>query len=308
MPLKLKLGKKSGRYDLSQDLYVLKVFLADQELLQCTLGADSTGRDCIEYISQKLEIQQVVMFGLRYQVRCSDPDKRMMRWVELDKPLRKQLEKWACKNRQVLLAVLYHTPNALALTDELARYYYFLLMRSDVVEGRLTVEMDKAIDLAAYSLQAEYGNHDPATHTIEFLQTIPLLPKHISRSAQILEDLLRRVAAYHDRLQGMQQSHASLLYIADAQQCEGYGEEFFFARDEDSTEVQIGYGQDGIVVRRTHVAPLKYRWEEIKEIHSSKRNLIIRQTEMSVFYFVMVGYLIGLKGDRCDRGLKAILA
>jgi hypothetical protein len=61
------------------------------------------------------------MFGLRYQMKCSDPDVRIMRWVELEKPLRKQLEKWACKPRQVQLAVLYHTPNAFTLTDQMAR-------------------------------------------------------------------------------------------------------------------------------------------------------------------------------------------
>lgn len=51
--------------------------------------------------------------------------------------------------------------------------------------------------------------------------------KHICRSAQILEDLLKRVSAVHERLRGMQQSYAALLYIVDAQQCEGYGEEYF---------------------------------------------------------------------------------
>lgn len=64
-------------------------------------------------------------------------------------------------------------------------------MKLDVVEGVLTVEMDKYISLAAYSLQgiyiffrilayktlAEYGDYDESIHTIDFMQTIPLLPK-----------------------------------------------------------------------------------------------------------------------------------
>lgn len=51
--------------------------------------------------------------------------------------------------------------------------------------------------------------------------------QHICRSAQIQEDLLKRVSAVHERLKGMQPSYAALLYIVDAQQCEGYGEEYF---------------------------------------------------------------------------------
>ncbi len=59
MPLKLKLGKKSGRYDLSHELYVINVNIGDRLLRQCTLGPESTGRDCIDYLTQKLELAQV---------------------------------------------------------------------------------------------------------------------------------------------------------------------------------------------------------------------------------------------------------
>jgi hypothetical protein len=62
MPLKLKLGKKSGRYDLSHDLYVMQVTIGDEAVRQCTLGPESTGRDCIDYLVQKLEITQVCRF------------------------------------------------------------------------------------------------------------------------------------------------------------------------------------------------------------------------------------------------------
>lgn len=287
MPLKLKWGKKSGRYDLSQDVYVITVFIGDHPILQCTLTTDSTANQCMEYLSQKVDLNQVEMFGLRYQMKTNDPDKRMMRWVELDKPLRKQLEKWACKPRQVQLAVLYHTPNAFTLTDLMARSYYFLLMKLDVVEGRLTVALEKYINLAAYSLQVEYGDFDPAIHTNDFMQSVPLLPKHICRSAQILEDLLKRVSAVHERLRGMQPSYAALLYIVDAQQCEGYGEEYFSGKDEDSSEVKVGYSQEGIVIRGSYNAPLKHKWDDIKDISSSKRHLNIRLIDGNGVQFTM---------------------
>ncbi|KAM3717829.1 Tyrosine-protein phosphatase non-receptor type [Dirofilaria immitis] len=300
MPLKLKWGKKSGRYDLSQDIYVLTVYLGDYAILQCTLTTESTASQCMEYLSQKVDLNQVEMFGLRYQMKTNDPDNRMMRWVELDKPLRRQLEKWACKPRQVQLAVLYHTPNAFTLTDQMARSYYFFLMKLDVVEGKLTVALEKYINLAAYSLQVEYGDFDPTIHTIDFMQTVPLLPKHICRSAQIQEDLLKRVSAVHERLKGMQPSYAALLYIVDAQQCEGYGEEYFNGKDEDSTEVKIGYSQEGIIIKGSYGAPLKHNhsrmyksnllifgWEHIKDMHAMKRHLNIRLHDGTLVQFTM---------------------
>lgn len=121
MPLKLRLGKNSGRYDLSQDIYVLSVFVGDYLLVQCTLTSDSTALQCIAFLKEKIELAQSQFFALRYQMKCNDPDRRMMRWVEMEKPLRKQLEKWACKPRQVQLAILFHTPNVFVLNDPIAR-------------------------------------------------------------------------------------------------------------------------------------------------------------------------------------------
>lgn len=59
MLLKFKLGKKSGRYDLSQDLYVLSVCMGDVVLAQCTLTTDSTAVQCMEYLRQKIDLNQV---------------------------------------------------------------------------------------------------------------------------------------------------------------------------------------------------------------------------------------------------------
>ncbi len=64
MPLKLKVGKRKGCYELSKDLYVLSVQLMDdgQQPLQCTLSTVSSGKDCLEYVCQRLEIKQVRLF------------------------------------------------------------------------------------------------------------------------------------------------------------------------------------------------------------------------------------------------------
>lgn len=63
MPLKLKWGKKFGRYDLSQDVYVLIVYVGPNPCYQCTLTTDSTARQCMEYLSQKFGLNQVLLFA-----------------------------------------------------------------------------------------------------------------------------------------------------------------------------------------------------------------------------------------------------
>ena len=123
--MKIFWGKRSGRYELSQDIFVLTVYVGDYSLAQCTLDENSTSRDCLDYLRQKLNLKQLEVFGLKYQMRCNDPDNRMWRWVEADKPLKKQLDKFACKPRQVQLGILFHTPNVFALHDSVARLVTF---------------------------------------------------------------------------------------------------------------------------------------------------------------------------------------
>ena len=60
------------------------------------------------------------------------------------------------------------------LEDEVTRLHYFLQLKLDVIEGRLRCNYEQAIVLASYSLQAEFGDHDPEKHTLEYLQ-VPII-------------------------------------------------------------------------------------------------------------------------------------
>jgi tyrosine-protein phosphatase non-receptor type 14/21 len=46
-----------------------------------------------------------------------------------------------------------------------------------VLEGKLACSKEQAILLAAYSLQAEFGDHDPERHTVEYLKEFALVPQ-----------------------------------------------------------------------------------------------------------------------------------
>ena len=59
MPLKFKLKKSKQQYNVaSKSMYVITVELLDNAMLECTLTAESTGRDCMDNVSQRLGLQQ----------------------------------------------------------------------------------------------------------------------------------------------------------------------------------------------------------------------------------------------------------
>jgi tyrosine-protein phosphatase non-receptor type 14/21 len=56
------------------------------------------------------------------------------------------------------------------------RYHYFLQLKIDVIEGRVSCSPKQAALLASYSMQAEFGDHEPGKHTSQYLKDFALFP------------------------------------------------------------------------------------------------------------------------------------
>ena len=62
MPFGLRF-KKTRRYDIStKNIYMVEVQMLDGSYLECTLTSDSTGHECLDGISQKIELQEVLQY------------------------------------------------------------------------------------------------------------------------------------------------------------------------------------------------------------------------------------------------------
>lgn len=118
MPFKFHL-KKSRQYNVvSKNQYVICIELLDTTSIECTLSIDSLGQECLDNVIQRLGLGQPEFFGLRYISRHDSPSPR---WVDMDKPLKKQLEKEA-KNFSLYLRVMYYVTDVQLIQDEMTRY------------------------------------------------------------------------------------------------------------------------------------------------------------------------------------------
>lgn len=218
MPFKLKL-KKTRQYNVaSKSLFVISVELLDGGGADCTLSVDSTGQECLDNVCQRQAINQPEFFGLRYMNRSQQP-----RWVQLERPLKRQLDKHA-SSHQLYLRVMYYVISGTSLiTDEVTRYHYFLQLKNDLVEGRIICDCQQAVVLASYSRQAEYGNHDRERHTVEYLKNLLTFPKQILDGGHIidgstlaetgrLEWLTAAVIQHHMALHNMSQVFVHLIF------------------------------------------------------------------------------------------------
>ncbi|XP_075228092.1 protein tyrosine phosphatase non-receptor pez isoform X2 [Lycorma delicatula] len=267
MPFKFRLKKSSRQYNVvSKSLFVICVELLDSTTIECTLSAESVGKECLDNVCQRLGLNQQEFFGLRYINRNGEP-----RWVEMARPLKRQLDKHA-REPNLYLRVMFYVTGVSLLQDEMTRYHYFLQLKNDVIEGRISCDAKQAVLLASYSMQAEFGNHDLERHTAEYLKDFALFPKHLTEQGH-LESLTEAVILQHASLAGLAQGTAEEYYILAAQQLDGYGQETFLAKDESGNEVMLGVSLTGIVVasENSHTSKF-YRWKDITNVINHKRH------------------------------------
>lgn len=260
--------KKSRQYNVvSKSLFVICIELLDSSSTECTLTSESTGRECLENVCQRLGLQQTEFFGLRYVSKTGSP-----RWIELERPLKRQLDKYA-KDNSLYLRVMYYVSGISLITDEMTRYHFFLQLKNDIIEGRIQCNLDEAVLLASYCMQAEFGNYNSERHTLEYLKDFALFPKDLVENGHngLLERLTDAVIQQHSALVGLSQGTAEEYYIMAAQQLEGYGQETFLVKDEHGLETILGVTLKGIIVSGPNRSKF-YRWAEIANVLNHKKN------------------------------------
>lgn len=117
MPFKFHL-KKSRQYNIvSKNQYLVSVELLNSSSVECTLSIDSLGQECLINVTQKVGLGQPEFFGLCYICR---QDPHFPKWVDMDKPLKRQLEKNA-KSFNLYLRIMYYITDVQYIQDELTR-------------------------------------------------------------------------------------------------------------------------------------------------------------------------------------------
>ena len=144
-----------------------------------------------------------------------------------------------------------------------------------VMRGKYTPdEQADSVDLAALSMQAEYGDHDPEVHTSAFLRSE--LAKHIppvQHGTRVLAGWETSLVANHRKLAGLSAAKAQEGYVKRCMACcAGYGVTLFRATQTHhaaaaAATVLLGVSVDGVTVRpTTDVGTVleHYRFQKLK--------------------------------------------
>ncbi|XP_069464664.1 tyrosine-protein phosphatase non-receptor type 14 [Ambystoma mexicanum] len=282
MPLKLPKLRRAKRYNvLNKNCFVTRIQLLDSSSTECTLAMESAGQACLEAVAQRLELRETRYFGLWFFSKTN----HQRRWVELQKPLKKQLDKFA--NEPLLyFGVMFYVPNVCRLENESTRYQYYLQVKKDVLDGRLRCSVDFGIRLAGLAVQADFGDYSNF-ESIDFLREYVLFPMDWAQEEAVLEELTQKVALEYKAHSGMSQPNAELQYIKEAEQLDGFGQEGFPVKDNHGNDISLSTFFRGIFIKdRSQRSAVIYRWNDIGNITHNKSTIAIElvKKEENVLY------------------------
>ncbi|KAM8833924.1 tyrosine-protein phosphatase non-receptor type 21 isoform 1-T1 [Synchiropus picturatus] len=260
LPFGFKL-KRTRRYTVSsKSCLVTRIQQLNGEFVEFTLSVESTGQECLEAVAQRLELREITFFSLWYFNK-----QNQQRWIDLEKPLKKQLDKYGLEST-VYFGVVFYIPSVAQLQQEITRYQYYLQLKKDVLEGRISCSLDQAVRLASLAVQADFGDFN-RYDSQEFLQKFVLFPIDWIQDEREREEATQKVALLYQSFRGLPAPEAEMLYMQDVEKMEGYGHETFPAKDSTGTDVTLGSCLDGIFVKHKNGRPpLLFRWNEINNM------------------------------------------
>uniref|UniRef100_A0A3P8S0L8 protein-tyrosine-phosphatase n=1 Tax=Amphiprion percula TaxID=161767 RepID=A0A3P8S0L8_AMPPE len=264
MPFRLKL-RRTRRYNvLSKNYFVTRIRLLDNNAIECTLSVESTGQECLEAVAQRLELRETHYFGLWFQGKTQAPAQR---WVELEKPLKKQLDKFG--NEPLLFfGVMFYVP----ISWDRLQYQYYLQVKKEVLDGRLHCAVEQGIRLAGLAVQADFGDFTQF-RSQDFLREYVLFPV----VNEVLEDWTQKVAEEHKSHCRMQTAEAELLYIKEVEKLDGFGQESFAAKDNYTNDVFLGVSFIGVFVKHRNGRTIML-WKDIGTIAHNKAAITVEIT------------------------------
>nr|XP_042113933.1 tyrosine-protein phosphatase non-receptor type 4 isoform X5 [Peromyscus maniculatus bairdii] len=212
---------------------------------------------------------------------------RVNRWLDPNKPIRKQLKK-------LFLLILGGSPYSLnfrvkffvsdpnKLQEEYTRYQYFLQIKQDILTGRLSCPYNTAALLASFAVQSELGDYNQSENLPGYLSDYSFIPNQP-------QDFEKEVAKLHQQHIGLSPAEAEFNYLNTARTLELYGVEFHYARDQSNNEIMIGVMSGGILIYKNRIRMNTFPWLKIvkisfkckqffiqlrKELHESRETLL----------------------------------
>ncbi|XP_074618274.1 E3 ubiquitin-protein ligase MYLIP-like [Acropora palmata] len=209
------------------------VSLPDFVVTEFKLREKARGQELLQEVCKRLGIIEVDYFGLQF----TGPKNEVL-WLNTRNMIRRQIP--GASPYRLQFRVKFFVQPQYLLQDS-TRHQFFLHLKKDLEEGKITPEPEKAASVYALIAQATVGDHGDSYSPCDFCQGTEV-------ESQWTSEFRANVSVEHSKLKGVRSAAAKQFFIKEMSLMENYGIEYHLVKNESGLSLNIGVGSEEITI------------------------------------------------------------